>query len=1429
MTCGSGVQTRYRSCTSPPPSNGGEDCSGDRFETKACQEPGCAVDGNYTDWGPWSPCSETCENGTQIRSRNCSNPPPAFGGNDCIGPANETRECTDGPCPVNGNFTEWGPWGPCSKTCGNETETRERNCTNPPPAFGGSDCIGPSIESRPCFGEFCSARLYPSGVDANDNKLPNDDRFNSECARINLVNQEVPFFVRKHTRVYICRNGMLKFATLSLSLFPRPFPGPRNEDGFFIFRNNYILAPYWARISQAGFDQANNASTVYYHMYSRFSQLDKDVISRANYDVRRFQTNPSIPLFEAHLVLVVTWVRIYPPSFHRVKLANTFQAVLITDGHHTFSLFNYPENGIEWSTPTGRLYPVAGYNAGDRGALRTFNLRYSGTAQIQRIDQLIGNSNRPGVWFFRLERNPILSLAGKKCNEWSGQPTSAIIPTLLPCPCRFSQAAQDKRFYVDYSQTVSKRSNGTVCAYSFPSTSNRWVQQCCYTDIPGVGKVLTLGPPEGGGPFLTVLPGFPEISDSDGHEFCCSSSQCSLYYSRRPSRDCTGYRLRRRGLVFGDPHFTTLDNTTYTFNGLGEYTIVTIDDGAFQMQARTVRTSGRGLGTVFSAAAAKEQGTATVEARINQIGYLEVLIAGKPFDISSVTSVGINIPDGNITLVRDSQGSITVLFPSEITFTFLDVERTLAIAFEAPDEFKNRTKGLLGTWNDDSSDDFFTPDGTLVPADASPQRIHYEFGLKWQIESHQSLFTYNGLESPHIFVDLNYVPMFINNINWVNDSFRLEAERVCGNNSECLFDAAVTEDTSYGINTRRLEENNNEINREFANYPPKIHGPQVINATINQAIYLNVTAEHNSSEHFVFKVNSFPGFEVIANTSQYLVIRWKPISLQKVEPVFMVTDSHNSTSELRPLVVLCSCSNGTKCIEDEEVQSQRNRGHRFILLSCGCPAGRTGQYCEDKIDACVENNQPCFPGVKCMAVSSESNGTGYQCGPCPTGYSGNGAICEDVDECINANASRCDHSCINVPGSYVCHCNPGFTLDSDGIGCTDINECIEANDCMHNCSNLPGGRHCSCFEGFQVDPKDKTACIPISRCDMFEVGCQQVCFMDHGQPKCSCQKGYKLNSDGRTCDDINECTTRKHKCSQLCHNLDGSYSCSCLPGFNLSPDQMTCQDIDECRQIDVVYCGGSLEICINTPGSFHCECQDGFYRVNDTCEEFLPSTNGSAVTGTIASWVAVSLTIKDSDFNEWQSRLSTIFMDVVAQIAVDYCKRNENANCFGDAVLLKRSSSARTSLVARVHVLIGFPEGRDSDLLVAFYVLLSTNQGESYILNRKSLLEILKGSVTALSWEIKKEIYDIRAYSVDEAKPVPYESRMDTSSIIWIMIGVSVAVTVPMVIILVLLCRQYRRNALQQRKANEFNLHQWSGTEGQIIFTGFSKSTNTRL
>jgi len=40
--------------------------------------------------------------------------------------------------------------------------------------------------------------------------------------------------------------------------------------------------------------------------------------------------------------------------------------------------------------------------------------------------------------------------------------------------------------------------------------------------------------------------------------------------------------------------------------------------------------------------------------------------------------------------------------------------------------------------------------------------------------------------------------------------------------------------------------------------------------------------------------------------------------------------------------------------------------------------------------------------------------------------------------------------------------------------------------------------------------------------------------------------------------DINECLTLNGGCSQLCSNNDGSYRCSCNTGFQLSEDTRTC-------------------------------------------------------------------------------------------------------------------------------------------------------------------------------------------------------------------------------------------------------------------------------
>ena len=60
-----------------------------------------AVDGEWSDWKDWSPCSTTCGAGTQERERTCTEPRPAFGGNSCVGVSRESKSCQARACPGN--------------------------------------------------------------------------------------------------------------------------------------------------------------------------------------------------------------------------------------------------------------------------------------------------------------------------------------------------------------------------------------------------------------------------------------------------------------------------------------------------------------------------------------------------------------------------------------------------------------------------------------------------------------------------------------------------------------------------------------------------------------------------------------------------------------------------------------------------------------------------------------------------------------------------------------------------------------------------------------------------------------------------------------------------------------------------------------------------------------------------------------------------------------------------------------------------------------------------------------------------------------------------------------------------------------------------------------------------------------------------------
>lgn len=162
--CGSttATQTRTRSCTNPSPQYGGNQCSGSSSNTQACAYTPCPINGGWSSWS-FTACTVSCGGGTQIESRQCTNPSPAYGGSECETSAgnyasseSQTIECNTNACPVNGGWSAWGSWSACSEACSTGVQSSYRSCTNPQPANGGADCVGSATTTQNCNTQPCT-------------------------------------------------------------------------------------------------------------------------------------------------------------------------------------------------------------------------------------------------------------------------------------------------------------------------------------------------------------------------------------------------------------------------------------------------------------------------------------------------------------------------------------------------------------------------------------------------------------------------------------------------------------------------------------------------------------------------------------------------------------------------------------------------------------------------------------------------------------------------------------------------------------------------------------------------------------------------------------------------------------------------------------------------------------------------------------------------------------------------------------------------------------------------------------------------------------------------------------------------------------------------------------------------------------------------
>ncbi|XP_053383251.1 adhesion G protein-coupled receptor B3-like isoform X2 [Mercenaria mercenaria] len=154
VTCENGTQIRTRSCTDPAPQYGGLDCPGNDTDTKSCHREPCPVHGGWSTWSLWSLCSESCDIGIRHRDRSCTEPYPSLFGDHCFGNSREYKKCMPGAC-ADGGWSMWKNWGSCTESCGGGVRTRSRSCTNPRPSLTGRSCEGDNTDVSTCNRTAC--------------------------------------------------------------------------------------------------------------------------------------------------------------------------------------------------------------------------------------------------------------------------------------------------------------------------------------------------------------------------------------------------------------------------------------------------------------------------------------------------------------------------------------------------------------------------------------------------------------------------------------------------------------------------------------------------------------------------------------------------------------------------------------------------------------------------------------------------------------------------------------------------------------------------------------------------------------------------------------------------------------------------------------------------------------------------------------------------------------------------------------------------------------------------------------------------------------------------------------------------------------------------------------------------------------------------
>ncbi|XP_077984839.1 sushi domain-containing protein 2-like [Glandiceps talaboti] len=242
---------------------------------------------------------------------------------------------------------------------------------------------------NPCFNDL----MFPYGPEIGDNiNERNDDASSDEI----LLAIPFPFFDHNHDSLWVNTNGVISFLRNIWEFTPEPFP-------LHVDTYGRLVAPYWADVD------TTNGGEVYYR---EITNPDDILLKRASIDIRRIF--PRHYSFTASWILIATWdnVAFFGASNTGKEKRNTFQCVLVTNGKHSFAIYNYDDitwttgfaSGGDEDTGLGGIPAQVGFNGGDGDTSHT--VQGSRTDDIVNIDRR-SNVNKTGRYVFQIDNKDI--------------------------------------------------------------------------------------------------------------------------------------------------------------------------------------------------------------------------------------------------------------------------------------------------------------------------------------------------------------------------------------------------------------------------------------------------------------------------------------------------------------------------------------------------------------------------------------------------------------------------------------------------------------------------------------------------------------------------------------------------------------------------------------------------------------------------------------------------------------------------------------------------------------------------------------------------------------------------------------------------------------------------------------------------------------